>query len=468
MRASVWLASLSAVLVAACAALEPTYQRPAPPIPATWPAGPAYPPAADAAAGVGWRQVFIDPRLRAVIELALANNRDLRVATANIEAAQAQHRIQRAELFPSLDAQAGATYGRSVVAAGVAAAPASAVDLRDYAVSIGVSAYELDLFGRVRSLSKAALEQYLASQEARRAVQISLVAEVAADWLTLDADRALLKIARDTQTSGEASLGLVRRRFQGGVASALDVSQAQTVVQQARADLARYAAQVAQDINALTLAIGAPAPDALLPEGTGAPLAIADPPVGVSSEVLLRRPDVLQAEDQLKAANADIGAARAAFFPSVSLTGAGGASSTALSSLFAPGSGTWSFAPTVTLPIFSGGRNRAALDYARAQRDAQVAQYEKAVQTAFRETADALAQRGGVDERLAAEQALTDAAATALRLSTARYQHGSDSYLNTLIAQRVLYAAEQDLVAARLARSASRVTLYKALGGGFN
>lgn len=463
MRARAWIASLAAVLVTACATLEPAYRPPAPPIPAAWPAGPGYPPAgAGVVAPVGWREVFVDPKLQAVIELALANNRDLRVAAANIEAAQAQHRVQRAELFPSLDAQAEAAYGRSV-----AAAPTSAIDLHDYTASIGVSAYELDLFGRVRSLSKAALEQYLASQEARRAVQISLVAEVAADWLTLDADRALLKIARDTQVSGEASLGLVKRRFQGGITSALDVSQAQTVVQQARADVARYTTQIAQDINALTLAVGAAAPDALLPEGTGAPLAVADPPVGVSSEVLLRRPDVLQAEDQLKAANADIGAARAAFFPSVSLTGAGGASSTALSSLFTAGSGIWSFAPSVTLPIFAGGRNRAALDYAKAQRNAQVAQYEKAVQTAFRETADALAQRGGVDERLAAEQALTDAATTELRLSTARYQRGSDSYLNTLIAQRAVYSAEQDLVAARLARSASMVALYKALGGGF-
>ncbi len=457
-----------------CIDLAPTYRRPAAPVPQAFPTGPAYPPvAASPTDVVGWRAFFSDPKLKAVIEQALANNRDLRVAVANIAAARAQYHIQRAALFPKIDATASATYGQepvSVISNGaVAPGQSSEFNIREYSLTGGFTAWQLDLFGKVRNLTRAAQDQYFATQRARDAAQITLVGEVAADYLSLRSDRALLAVAKETLASGQASLDLTQHRLDVGVASALDVTQAQTTVQQARFDVARLTTQVAQDRNALELVVGAPVADADLPADTSGEVVVLERlPAAVSSAVLLTRPDVLQAEDVLRGANANIGAARANFFPQISLTGSGGLISLALSTLFKASSATWTFIPSVSQTIFDAGANRGNLALAKAQRDADVAQYEKAIQTAFREVADALAQRGTIDEQLAAQEGLTDASRQALAISTARYQRGADTYLNVLIAQRTYYAAQQTLVTTRLARSANLVTLYGALGGGLD
>ena len=453
--------------VAACVDLAPADQRPPSPAPAAFPAGPAYAPATAERPVAAWRAFFADPKLKLVIEQALADNRDLRVATANVAAARAQYHVQRAAQFPTVTGNAAASQSREPAAVAGAPAGSGAVDSRLYSLTAGVSAYQIDLFGKLRDQSRAAQDQYFATQAARDAAQITLVSEVAGDYLTLGSDRALLKIAQDTLASSSESLNVIRRRFEAGIDNQLDISQADTTVQQARFDVARLTTQVAQDRNALELVVGAPVGDDLLPAGVGEPVAVLDQlPAAVSSSVLLQRPDVAQAEDQLKAANANIGAARAAFFPDISLTGSGGLTSLALSTLFKGASGTWSFAPSVSQTLFDAGANRGNLDYAKAQRDIRLATYEKAIQTAFREVADALAQRGTIDEQIAAQRALTAAAADSLRLATARYERGSDTYLNVLVAQRTLYAAQQTLVAAELAKSANLVTLYTSLGGG--
>jgi multidrug efflux system outer membrane protein len=433
----------------------------------TWPTGTAYPAASGEAVIAGWREVVTDANLKAVIDQALANNRDLRIATANIAAARAQYHVQRADLFPSITANGAASYAHEPLSVLTGVPGGGSIDEHLYTASVGFSNYELDLFGRIRSLTRAAQDQYFATEEARRTAQISLVAEVAGDWLTLAADRTLLQVAQDTAKSQAASLELTQHRFDAGVASGVDVAQAKTAYEQARSDVASDTTQVAQDRNALELVVGAPVADALLPDGLSDTLPVAETPAGVSSAVLLRRPDVVEAEDQLKAQNANIGAARAAFFPTISLTGSGGATSTALQTLFKGASQTWAFAPNIALPLFEGGRNIAGLNYAKAERDVAVATYEKAIQTAFRETADALARRGTIDEQLAAQIAQRDAAADAAHLATARYERGADTYLNVLIAQRTLYAARQTLVTTQLARATNLVTLYKALGGGW-
>ncbi len=462
--------SLAGVALAGCVDLAPAYHRPPSPAPAGFPgqAG-AADPHFDRPL-VGWREFFADPRLTTVIETALTNNRDLRVAVANIAAARAQYQVQRAALLPTVTVSAAASYGQtpaSVAAGGAAPAAAGPYNQRLYSLTAGISAYQLDLFGKVRDLTRAAREQYFATREARDAAQITLISQVAADYLTIGADRALLRIAQDTLTSGGDSLNVIQRRMDAGVATGLDVSQAQTIVQQARFDVARLTTQLAQDRDALDLVVGAPVADALLPAGIVDGVVVLDRlPASVTSTVLLSRPDVLAAEDRLRAANADIGAARAAFFPSIALTGSGGLTSLALSTLFRGASETWSFAPTVSQTLFDAGANRGNLAYAKAQRDLGVATYEKAIQTGFREVADALALRATIDEQLAAQQALVDAASSALKISTARFERGVDTYLNVLVAQRTLYQAQQTLVAARLAQRANLVTLYAALGGG--
>jgi multidrug efflux system outer membrane protein len=461
-----------AALLGGCIDLAPAYHRPASPTPATFPNGPSYPAIAAERPVVGWRDFFADNRLKAVIETALRENRDLRAAIANIAAARAQYQVQRAALFPTVTANASASYGQipgSVAAGGAAPGTAGPYNQRLYNLTGGVSAYQLDLFGKVRDLTRAAQEQYFASARARDAAQITLVAEVATDYLTLGADRALLQIAQQTLANGQDNLSVTQHRMAAGVDSELAVSQAETVVQQARFDVARLTTQVAQDRNALELVVGAPVADDLLPAGVVDDAAVLERlPVAVSSNVLLARPDILQAEDQLRAANANIGAARAAFFPSIALTGSGGLSSLALSTLFRGASETWSFAPTASQTLFDGGVNRGNLAYAKAQRDLDLANYEKAIETAFREVADALALRGTIEEQLSAQEALTNAAANTLRLSTARYQRGADTYLNVLIAQRTLYAAQQTLVTSRLARAINLVGVYSAFGGGLD
>jgi multidrug efflux system outer membrane protein len=451
------------LLLSACTTLEPAYERPSAPVPAAFPQGSAYgpgTPGAVAAADLPWRAVFLDTRLQGVIEQALANNRDLRIAAANVEQARALYRVQRSAQLPFVDAGASVTTTRSSDGQGGASAG------ERYTVDIGVSAFEIDLFGRLRSLSAAALQQFLATEEGARAVRISLIGETANAWLTLAADRELLRIARATQSAAEQSVTLNRQRLQGGVASQLEVSQAETVFQRARADAAAFETQVAQDRNALELLVGAPVADTQLPDRLEPGLVVADLPVGIGSEVLLRRPDVLQAENQLRAANANIGAARAAFYPRLSLTGSGGFASTALSSLLTGNAFTYALGPAVGLPIFDGGANRANLALSQAQRDAAVAQYERTIQVAFREVADALARRGTISEQVEATRSLADAAATGARLADARYREGIESFLASLEAQRTSYAAQQSLVGAELARQSNTVTVYRTLGGG--
>ena len=456
--------ALAAALASGCTMI-PSYERPAAPVAAGFPnAAPAAAEAAPADA-IAWRDYFADARLREAIALALVNNRDLRVAALNIEKARAQYRIQRADLFPAVGASGGMNAQRlpeDLTSNGEAEVN------RSYSATIGFSAYELDFFGRIRSLNAQALEIYLGTEEARRSAQISLAAEVANAWLTLAADRERLALARSTYETRQKSHDLTRRSFEAGAVSALDLHQAETLLHNARADAARYRSFVAQDENALALIVGAPVPAELLPATlTDSISAVAELPAGVPSEVLVRRPDILQAERALRAANASIGAARAAFFPSISLTAAAGSASSTLGGLFDGGSGTWSFIPQVRIPIFEAGRLQASLEVAEVQRDIHVAQYEKAIQSAFREVADALAERATLAEQLDARRRLVEATESGFRLSEARYKGGVDSYLGLLDAQRTLYAAELDLIGARQADAANRVTLYKVLGGGW-
>lgn len=462
---------LTALLLCGCASttLEPAYHQPAAPVPAQFPQDPADqadPISPAVVQTIGWRAFFTDPKLQAVIALGLDNNRDLRVAIANIEAARAQYRVQRADLLPSLNATGSAFAGRQLATTTANGTPLYA-DEHEYTASAGVSGYEVDLFGRVRSLTKSALQSYLATAEARRASQISIISEIAGDYLTLAADKAIQQTASDTLASSRAALEVTQARFDHGVASELDTRQAETLVDQARADLAADVAKVAQDRAALDLVVGATTPDNLLPDAMDErPLTLAQLPVGLPSSVLLARPDVLEAEHQLIAANAKIGAARAAFFPKITLTASGGATSLDLASLFKGPAEVWSFTPQVTLPIFNGGANIANLNYAKAEQRVSVAQYEKAIQTAFSDVASALARRATIDEQIAADEAQVAAAADTVRLSQARYDRGSDTYLNLLTAQRTLYAAQQALVAARLIKATNLVSLYGALGGG--
>ncbi len=453
-----------------CASMAPKYERPASPVPAALTSSAALQPAAPPApaakpmADIPWRDFFVDPRLQKLIELALESNRDLRIAALNIERFRALYDIRRSDLFPRVDASASATIQRvpeDLTSSGKASNTAQ------YLVGLGISSYEVDLFGRVASLKEQALEQYLATEQARRSVQISLISQVAAAYLTLAADRERLQLARETQVNQQESYRLTKNRFEAGISSALDLNQAQSSVDAARVDIARYTTLVAQDENALSLVVGSTLPPGLLPTSLStSATALKDVQPGVSSDVLLGRPDILQAEGELKSANANIGAARAAFFPRITLVSAVGVGSDELTGLFKAGSFAWSFAPRITLPIFDAGSNRANLAVAEADRNLAVARYEKSIQIAFREVADALAQRGTIDEQLAAQSSLVDAATESHRLSVARYDKGVDSYLQVLDAQRSLYAAQQGVIGVRLARLANQVTLYRVLGGG--
>jgi multidrug efflux system outer membrane protein len=399
-----------------------------------------------------------------LISLALENNRDLRVALLGIERSLAQFQIKRAALLPETDATASATYQRQAEDLSGTGHPR---DSHQYTVGLGVSSYELDLFGRVRSLKDQALEQYLATEQARRSVQITLVSQVGATWLTLAADRERLQLAKETLANQQSSYQLTKSRFEAGISSALDLNQARTIVEAARVDIARYTTLVAQDENALSLVVGSKVEPDLTPRSLSEALtALKDLAPGLPSDVLLRRPDILQAENLLKGANANIGAARAAFFPRITLVSSIGFGSNDLAGLFNAGSFAWKFAPQVTLPIFDAGSNKANLAQAEVDRDIAISQYEKAIQTAFREVADALAQRGTIDEQLAAQQSLMDATAESFKLSRARYDKGIDSYLSVLDSQRTLYTAQQNLIGARLTRLTNLVTLYKVLGGG--
>ncbi|WP_449468978.1 efflux transporter outer membrane subunit [Sphingobium chungangianum] len=437
--------------------LAPAYERPTAPVPPAWPNGSAYSAALPTeVAGLPWTALVGDERLRTIIDRALINNRDLRVTLANLLAARAQYRIQRAAQMPTVTADANATLTHRN-------------DQRqdNYSVDIGFSAFEIDLFSRLRNLSESALQSYLASQEGARAARIALVAETASAYATLAADQQLLAVARDTLSSAERTLALTRSLNGVGLSGKLDVHQAETIVEQARSDVAAAVTQVAQDRNALDLLAGAPVEEALLPLSLSALISsTAQVPAGTSSEILLQRPDVLQAEHQLQAANANIGAARAAMFPKISLTSAIGVASSALSSLFTGGAFSWTAAPSASLPIFGGGV-KANIEYSKAQQQAAIASYENAIQSAFREVADALARGGTIGEQQRAQRALVASNENAYALSEQRYRAGIDPFLTTLVNQRSLYSARRSAIATDLELLLNRISLYRAIGADF-
>ena len=454
MRASRNGAVLAVLTLLAGCDFAPHYVRSTAPIPSTWPSGAAYAPDAAASAGLAWRTLVRDERLRSVITSALTNNRDLRAAVANIAAASAQYRVQRSALFPTVTADTSASLngGRG------------AADINSYNANLGFSAFEVDLFGRLRDLSRAAFEQYLATDSGARSTRITLVGEIANAWVTIAADQDLLLVARNTAASATRTLQLTNELDRAGLISKLDVREAETLVAQAQSDIESYTTQVAQDRNALDLLVGAPVEQALLPRSlTETDDALAVAPAGLSSTILLERPDVLEAEHQLKAANAEIGAARAAFFPTISLTTAVGLASTALTNLFTGGALGWSVAPSASLPLL-GGATKGNLAYARAQRDYYLAIYERTVQTAFRDVANALARRGTINQQRAAQRRLVVASEQSVTLATAQYRAGIASYLNTLTAQRTLYSSQQSEIATILADLGNRAALYTAIG----
>ena len=451
----------AAALLAACAPMIPTYERPAAPVAASYPmaATVAADPAAKPAVDNDWRQIFLGERLVRLIAAPLENNRDLRIAALNIEQARATAQIRRADLWPTVGV--GASGNRQPSPAGGMSST--------YTVGLAVSAWELDLFGRIRSLSEAALAQYLATEEARKGVQTSLIAAVANTYLALRADEQLLAVTERALKTREESLRLTKLKFDNGVSSELDFRQAESLLEAARVSLAQLTRQRAMDENALTLLIGQPLP-ADLPAG----LALTDQrllpdlPAGLPSDLLTRRADVRAAEQQLLAANANIGAARAAFFPRITLTGSVGVASTDLDRLLGHGRSAWTFMPQLLLPIFDAGRNQANLEVAQVTRDIAVAQYERAIQTAFREVADALAGRATLGEQLRAQAAQTNAEEVRFRLADLRYRNGAASYLDVLDAQRSLLAAQQALVQTQALQVQNLVTVYRVLGGGWS
>lgn len=444
--------------LAGCSFLQPALPQAQPEIPAGFDQAGEAGDGALAVSDIGWEDFFTDPKLEAIIGDALAHNRDLRVAALNVERTRAVYQVQRADRMPSVGVNASAD--RS---GGSAAATPDV-----YSASLGIASFELDLFGRVRNLSDAALQQYLAQEEARRSVQLSLIAEIANIYLTLAADLESQRVAQATLDTQQALFDLIVKRHSAGAVSGLDIEQARTTVESARADVAYYEGRVATGKNYLDLLAGRPVPQDRLPEGFDLAVSGLQPlPAGLPSEVLLRRPDVRQAEHLLRSANANIGAARAAFFPSISLTGSIGSASNQLSGLFESGTRVWRFMPSVNLPIFEGGRLRAQLGVATAERDIALARYEQSIQAGFRDVADALALTKTLAARRDAQLALLQAAERTHRLSKERYDRGRDSYLVLLDAQRTLYAAQQGLVAARLAEQSNRVVLYRVLGGGW-
>lgn len=468
LAALVLLASLG---LTACVNLAPNYERPASPVAATWQSsaapGTAKLSAAQAPEG-DWQDVLVDGRLREVIRLALAGNRDLRVAAANVEKARATYRVTRAAEFPTLNATASESRdhtSRMAASSGVASTSSS------WKAQLGISAFEIDLFDRLGNLSEAGLQSYFQLAETQRSVRLSLVAETATAWLTLAADQQQLQLAQDTLASRERSLAVMEQAQALGGLAGTDVASARSSRESARASVASYRSTVAQDRNALELLLGQSLPENLQPPlnllgSEQAPALLMEIPADLGSELLLSRPDVLAAEHTLLADNANIGAARAAFFPKITLTAAGGSSSRSLDNLFAAGSGAWSFAPSISLPIFDAGANRATLEARKAQQTADVATYEKTIQTAFKEVANALAVRRNLDEQIAAQRGVVAASTQSLAFATASYKEGRGTYLAVLDAQRTLFAGQQALITLQLTDQSNRVTLFKTLGGG--
>ncbi|MFZ6644350.1 efflux transporter outer membrane subunit [Undibacterium sp. TJN25] len=472
MRIRHYAASSILFLAVSGCALQPTYERPPVSVATSFPAGDAYKTPADrkgstarSAAYVRWRDFLTDPRLQALVEIALKNNQDLRIALLNVEKIRAQYKLQRSALFPQVSFASGAAVKTS--GAGGTAGSSTASISRSYSGDLNV-AWEADFFGRAHSLSDAAWEQYAASSYAQKAATVLLISQVADQYLATLAYDEQLQVTRQLLQSAQASYKLAKLQFDVGTLSELDLSLTQTAVEQARANLASQTRLRAQAENALVLLLGQPLPaDLPSPETLASQTMMADLPEGLPSDLLARRPDILQAEAALRAENANIGAARAAFFPQISLTGSFGTASPTLAGLFGGGAGAWSFLPSLLLPIFDAGANRANLDIATVQKDIGVAQYQKAVQNAFREVADGLAARGTYDDQLAAQQRYTDAQKKRLELENMLFSNGSDSYLNVLSAQNDVYGAEQSLITAHLNRLTSLVDLYRALGGGW-
>lgn len=459
----------AAVLMAlnACSMVSPDV-RPPLPVPATFPSGGANAEPGDAALPMlSYRDVFRDSRLQSIVDQALANNRDLRIAAANIETARAQYRVQRAEQLPLVINNNTASFADSGTGrTNNGGAPVQGGQRTNLAIGFGVTQFEIDLFGRLAALTRADQARYFASDVGARATRLALIGDIGAAWLQYAADKSLLAIAEQTVANAGNSVRLTRARLDGGVAARTDVAQAQTVLATAEADRAAQITALAQDVNALQLLVGAPIDPALLPLSIAeAAERISDAPASLDSGILLRRPDVVQAEYQLRAANAEVGAARAALFPRLSLTTLAGLASNGLSQLFTTGAFNYTATPTVSYPLFAGGRNRAALAGARAQFDVAVASYERAIQIAFREVADALARRGTIDDQLAAQSRLVAATTDSFRLTEARYRGGVDTFLANLDAQRSLYQAQRSLAQTQLVAATNRVALYRTLGG---
>jgi len=463
-----------ALAVLAGCTLDPHYERPAAPVAVAYPQGDAYESTSTAAATVAksasttaaasplavdtaWRSFFRDERLQRLIEIALANNRDLRVAALNVAEYEAQYRITRAALAPSISASGSLTRERTQ---GVTS---SVSDL-----NVGTTSWEIDFFGRLRSLKRQALENYLATDASRQSTQISLIATVATDYLTLLSDERLLQLTEDTVRADQSTYDVTKRVQELGNSSQLDVQQAENSLASARASLASYRRAVAQDRNNLVAVLGAPIPDDLPPARSFDDESMfADIGAGVPSLLLTRRPDIVQAEHALKAANANIGAARAAFFPKIELTATAGTSSSTLSSLFKAGTGAWAFAPSVSVPIFDYGSNKASLDVAKIEKQIEVADYESTIQTAFKEVSNALTARATYVDQVQADREYVESSQRYYTLAEARYKAGTDSFLTFLDAQRSLYTAQQQLATDTLSRQANLVTLYKVLGGGW-
>ncbi len=453
------LTALAAALALGGCSLIPTLEKPAAPIAAQYPAAPeganVPAPTTDVpAADLEWQAFFTDARLKRLIEIALANNRDLRVAMLNVEQMRAQYDVKRADQWPTINA--AVTGSREPGSNGTISSV--------YTAGIGITSYELDLWGRVRALKEAALAQYFATEEARKTAQITLISSVASTYLAMRADDELLALTKETLRTREESLKLTQLTYDSGAASALDLRLAQSLVAAAQVSYAQTQRQRMQDENALTLLLGQPVPADLPAAGE---VTLAEVSAGLPSELLARRPDVRQAEQALIAANANIGAARAAYFPRITLTGTFGIASTQLSKLFSDGERAWTFAPVASMPLFDGGRNSANLDAAKVGRDIALAQYEKSIQSAFREVADALAGRATYGDQARAAQALAEAEGERFKLSDLRYRNGAASYLDLLDAQRSLFSAQQSAIQAKLALAQNQVTMYKVLGGGW-
>jgi multidrug efflux system outer membrane protein len=457
------VALIAAGFISGCS-LTPEYTRPDAPVAGAFPADPAGQ-GTRTAAEISWREFFPDENLQALIKLALDNNRDLRSAALRIEEARALYNIQSAELWPNVNASFSGNRTRTPASLSLTGQP---VISSSYQVGLSLASFELDFLGRVRSLNEAALSLYLASDEARQAAQISLVAEVAKAALAERAFAEQQELAQKSLEGREAAYKLAKQRFDVGASSALDLRLNETLMLATRVALVTLTRQRAQAMNGLALLTGKPLTDLPPVQALSAQNIVAELPAGLPSDLLARRPDIRASEQRLKAANANIGAARAAFFPRVTLTAGVGTASNELSGLFQSGSDTWSFSPQVVLPIFDAGRNRSNLSLSEVRKNLAIADYEKTIQTAFREVADALVARASLDQQIEAQRAVQEAQADRLRLADLRYQNGVSSFIDVLDAQRELFTAEQALVQARLLRLTNAIDLYRSLGGGLN